>query len=121
MTTPSAYDPQKALLVAEPPRGPRWVHELRLDGFRMGVFIAREGRNRSVRIISRKGTDYTAAYPEVCSSALALPCQTVALDGEVVVLNERGLSDFQALQNRARVAAGSRISRSICSRSTVRT
>ena len=98
MTT-SLYDPQKALLVAEPPRGPRWVHELKLDGFRMGVFIAREGKRRVVRIVSRRGTDYTNAYPEVVASALALPCETAALDGEVVVLNERGLSDFQALQN----------------------
>jgi hypothetical protein len=30
MTTPSAYDLQKALLVSEPPRGPRWDVALRL-------------------------------------------------------------------------------------------
>ena len=75
------------------------MHELKLDGFRMGVFVMRHGRAKSVRIISRRGTDYTSAYPEVVASALALPCKSATLDGEVVVLNDRGLSDFQALQN----------------------
>ena len=41
MATLPPYDPQKAILVAEPPSGPRWIHELKLDGFRMGVFITR--------------------------------------------------------------------------------
>src|SRR5690349_15517369 len=102
MATPPTlpkYDPQKAVLVAEPPSGPRWIHELKLDGYRMGVFLERRGKSRDVRIVSRNGNDFTAAYPEVARSALALPCDTAALDGEVVVLNERGLSDFHALQN----------------------
>ena len=93
------YEPQKAILVAEPPTGPRWIHELKLDGYRMGVFIRREGRARAVRIISRNGNEYTAAYPEVVASALSLPCESATLDGEVVILNESGLSDFHALQS----------------------
>jgi ATP-dependent DNA ligase len=40
----SEYDPQKAVPVAEPPTGARWVHELKLDGFRMGVFVSGRGR-----------------------------------------------------------------------------
>jgi bifunctional non-homologous end joining protein LigD len=52
-----------------------------------------------VQIVSRNGNDFTAAYPEIVASALALPCRTATLDGEVVVLKDDGLSDFQALQN----------------------
>ena len=37
---PREYEPQKALLVADPPLGDRWLHELKLDGFRMGVLVA---------------------------------------------------------------------------------
>src|SRR5689334_17801727 len=98
MATLPAYDPQKAILVSEPPTGPRWVHELKLDGYRMGVFIRREGRARTVRIVSRNGNDYTARYAEVVRSALSLPCESATLDGEVVIRNERGLSDFHAFQ-----------------------
>ena len=92
------YDPQKALLVAEPPGGGRWVHELKLDGFRMGVFVAGRGKTRGVRIISRKGTDYTAEFPELVAAAMDLPARAALLDGEVVVLDEHGRSSFQLLQ-----------------------
>jgi bifunctional non-homologous end joining protein LigD len=93
-----AYDPQQALLVAEPPKGDRWVHEIKLDGFRMGVFVAGRGKTRGARIISRKGTDYTAEFPELVAAAVELPAREALLDGEVVVLDERGRSSFQLLQ-----------------------
>ena len=92
------YAPQQALLVAAPPTGGHWLHEIKLDGFRMGVFIAGRGKTRAVRIISRNGTDYTAAFPEIVEAAMELPASAAALDGEVVVLDERGRSSFQLLQ-----------------------
>ena len=92
------YDPQQALLVAEPPKGDRWVHEIKLDGYRMGVFVAGRGRTRGARIVSRKGTDYTAEFPEVVAAAMELPARAALLDGEVVVLDERGRSSFRLLQ-----------------------
>src|SRR4051812_3206128 len=88
------YDPQKALLVDRPPTGAQWVHELKLDGFRMGVLIAA----KRVRIISRRGTDYTKEFPEIVAAAKALRVTNAVLDGEVVVLDERGVSNFQRLQ-----------------------
>jgi bifunctional non-homologous end joining protein LigD len=92
------YDPQQAVLVAAPPKGDRWVHEIKLDGFRMGVFVAGRGKTRGARIISRKGTDYTAEFPEIVAAGLELPARAAVLDGEVVVLDERGRSSFQLLQ-----------------------
>jgi ATP-dependent DNA ligase len=84
------YDRQQALLVAEPPKGDRWVHEIKLDGFRMGVFVAGLGKTRGARILSRKGTDYTAEFAEIVAAAVELPVRDALLDGEVVVFDERG-------------------------------
>jgi hypothetical protein len=47
---PWDYEPQKAVLVAEPRTGNRWLHEIKLDGFRMGVLVGGRGRTREVRI-----------------------------------------------------------------------
>src|SRR5438874_332974 len=90
----SKYRPQKALLVAIPPAGDRWIHELKLDGFRMGVLIS----PGDVRIISRNGNDYTSQFPEVAEAARKLPVKQGVLDGEVVVLDKKGISRFQLLQ-----------------------
>src|SRR4051812_19664907 len=96
---PSDYDPQKALLVRDPPTGPRWIHELKLDGFRMAAVVTSRGTARTARLISRRGTEYTAEYPEIVAAVLKLSATTAVLDGEVVVLDEKGLTNFQRLQN----------------------
>ena len=95
---PWEYEPQKAVLVGEPPAGDQWLHEIKLDGFRMGVLVGGRGRTREAQIISRNGTDYTAAFPEIVEAAMELPATGAVLDGEVVVLDERGRSSFQLLQ-----------------------
>jgi bifunctional non-homologous end joining protein LigD len=88
------YRPQKALLVDRPPSGDRWIHELKLDGFRMGVLIT----PGDVRIISRNGNDYTNQFREIAEAARKLPVKEALLDGEVVVLDKKGISRFQLLQ-----------------------
>jgi bifunctional non-homologous end joining protein LigD len=93
MKTPG-YRPQKALLVGSAPQGDRWIHEIKLDGFRMGVLLAR-GR---VQIISRRGTDYTREFPEIVNAARKLPATKALLDGEIVVLDKHGVSRFELLQ-----------------------
>ena len=89
-----SYDPQKALLVDEPPTGAGWVHELKLDGFRMGVIID----GPSVRIVSRNGNEYTGDYPEIVEAARRIDVSNAVIDGEVVVLDEQGVSSFERLQ-----------------------
>src|SRR5215212_8317541 len=64
----------------------------------MGVVVAGRGKARRARIVSRTGTDYTAEFPEIAAAALKLRAKTATLDGEVVVLDERGRSSFQLLQ-----------------------
>lgn len=88
------YRPQKALLVGHAPAGNRWIHEIKLDGFRMGVFLDRG----KVLIISRRGTDYTREFPEIVNAARKLQAKQALLDGEIVVLDEHGVSRFELLQ-----------------------
>jgi bifunctional non-homologous end joining protein LigD len=96
------YQPQKALLVDRPPAGDRWIHELKLDGFRMGVFVDRG----NVRIISRRGTDYTTEFPEIVAAAKRLKTKSALIDGEIVVLDKSGVSRFQLLQQLGNSRAG---------------
>ena len=93
----TSYRPQLALLVDHPPSGPEWIHELKLDGYRIGIVIAR-GR---ARLISRNQADWTEDFPEIAGAAEQLGVRSAVIDGEVVVLNAEGVSDFLALQNRA--------------------
>ena len=88
------YRPQKALLVSTPPVGDRWIHEIKLDGFRMGVFLERS----QVRIISRRGNEYTREFPEIVNAAGKLKAKDALLDGEIVILDKEGISRFQLLQ-----------------------
>src|SRR3954462_6619285 len=96
------YQPQKALLVDSPPSGSRWIHEIKLDGFRMGVLI----KGSNVRIISRRGTEYTSEFPEIIEAARKLRTRDALLDGELVVLDKAGVSRFQLLQQLGNSRAG---------------
>jgi bifunctional non-homologous end joining protein LigD len=97
-----SYDPQKALLVDKPPAGKRWIHELKLDGYRMGVAV----HGKSVRIFSRRGNEYTDAYPEVAQAVRSLGLRDALIDGEVVVVDESGLTRFERLQRLGRDRSG---------------
>ena len=90
------YRAQLALLVDEPPQGAQWVHELKLDGYRLGVFVD-HGR---VDLISRRGTRWTSEFPPLVASAKTLAVKDALIDGEVVMLTDSGISSFEALQNR---------------------
>ena len=90
------YRAQLALLVSEPPSGPGWLHELKLDGYRIGVIIS----NGDVRLMSRRGNDWTAEFPELVRAAKSLRVKHALIDGEVVMLSESGISSFEALQKR---------------------
>ncbi len=73
---------------------PGWLYEIKWDGYRA---IA-ELQNNDVKLYSRNGNSFTAAYPVVVEQLAALQLHAV-LDGEIVVLNEDGKPDFQKLQH----------------------
>jgi bifunctional non-homologous end joining protein LigD len=77
------------------PRGAAWIHEIKYDGYRMLCKVA----DGSARMISRNRKDWTANFPTIASAAARLPLKSAWLDGEVVALDDKGRSSFQALQN----------------------
>ncbi|HZN55835.1 MAG TPA: DNA ligase D [Candidatus Polarisedimenticolaceae bacterium] len=91
----TSFTPQLATLSKEVPRGDDWLHEIKLDGYRMLAFVA-GGR---VRLMSRNGKDWSARFPTVMRAVAKLPLREGVLDGEVVALRPDGTSDFQVLQN----------------------
>ena len=91
---PPAYAPQLATLVSQAPEGNDWLHEVKYDGFRMGLVI--DGTR--VRLLSRNGHDWTTRFPDVIAAARALPVASAVLDGEVALLQRDGRTSFQSLQ-----------------------
>ncbi|MCF5540832.1 DNA polymerase ligase N-terminal domain-containing protein, partial [Pseudomonas syringae] len=91
---PDALSPQLATLVDAPPAG-EWLYEIKFDGYRMLTRI----QDDEVRLFTRNGNDWTDQLPELVKALKGLKLQDSWFDGEVVVLDEQGLPDFQGLQN----------------------
>jgi bifunctional non-homologous end joining protein LigD len=91
---PDRIEPCLAQLQSKPPVGDDWSYEVKWDGYRLAVHIERS----RVRIITRGGHDWTARFPTIAHDARELGLDSAILDGEAVVLDERGASDFGALQ-----------------------
>lgn len=92
---PERIEPCLAKLVAKPPKGDEWSYELKWDGYRLAVHVE-PGR---VRILTRGGHDWTHRFPGIGGEATSFAPSTMILDGEAVVLDEQGRSDFGCLQN----------------------
>src|ERR1700761_2370203 len=92
---PPFISPQLASEAPEPPPGEHWVHELKLDGYRIQAHIDKGGK---VRLYTRSGLDWTHRMAAVAGELGRLPVEGAILDGEVVVLEPNGQSSFAALQ-----------------------
>ena len=92
---PRTLEPQLATLVDAAPAHGEWDYEVKFDGYRI---LARIDGN-TIRLFSRNGRDWTAKLPRQARTLHALGLREAWLDGEVVVMGERGVPDFQALQN----------------------
>jgi bifunctional non-homologous end joining protein LigD len=91
---PEFIPPQLATLVKEPPRGDKWLHELKFDGYRMLCHF----NGGQVRFWSRNRKDWTHKFPQLGKAIKALPAKNVILDGEVVAMDAAGRTSFQRLQ-----------------------
>ena len=91
---PESIKPELATLVETIPDGD-WRYEIKFDGYRI---MARIDAG-DVRLLTRNGHDWTAKMPRQAEALASLALESAWLDGEVVVTNESGLPDFQALQN----------------------
>ena len=79
--------------VNEPPEGDDWIHEVKFDGYRTQLVIDKG----NVTAFSRRGLDWSDRYPGVIAAAKDLPVKSAILDGETVILDKDGVSDFSAL------------------------
>src|SRR5690554_6423866 len=92
---PDFLKPALATLVDRPPAGD-WRYEIKFDGYRI---LARK-QGREVRLYTRNGHDWTERLPlQAKAIAVLKGADDAWLDGEVVVLGDHDLPDFQALQN----------------------
>ena len=90
---PSFIPPCLAKLATSPPVGDVWVHEIKLDGYRLQALI----HDGVVRLLTRTGLDWTPRFGAIAASLAKLPLQSAILDGEAVVEDERGVSSFVRL------------------------
>ena len=96
--TPAGFiQPCRPTLVANPPGGPGWLHEVKHDGFRT---LARKQGER-VEVWSRFGTDFTARFSNIAETVRGLPAESALIDGEAVAFLPGGHSDFAALRTKS--------------------
>jgi bifunctional non-homologous end joining protein LigD len=92
---PAFIAPQLASEAPAPPVGAHWVHELKLDGYRIQAHIDKSGK---VKLFTRSGLEWTSRMPLIVRELGRLKVKGAVLDGEVVVLDADGQSSFAKLQ-----------------------
>ena len=91
---PHDFKPQLTDHRDSAPDGEAWLHEIKWDGYRLLADV----RDGVVALRSRNGLNWTDDFPEVVQAIEALPVTDLRLDGELVVLDAQGRSDFTGLQ-----------------------
>ncbi len=87
---------QLAKLVNKIPEGEDWLYEMKFDGYRITAFV----ENNSARLITRNGNDYQKRFSDIAFSLIDWAGgRAMVLDGEMVITDASGKTDFQALQN----------------------
>ncbi len=89
---PQFVSPQLCKTMSHAPSGDAWVHEVKLDGYRMQLRVQRG----KAALRTRKGLDWTDKFAAIAKAAAVLP--DAILDGEAVALGDHGETDFSALQ-----------------------
>lgn len=91
---PGFIEPVLAEQVDRVPRGDRWIHEIKYDGYRAQLHRA----NEDIRIFTRTGLDWTRQFAKVALDADLIDAKSVVIDGEIVAPGEDGKTDFATLQ-----------------------
>jgi len=94
---PKISQPMLATLTDEPFDDPKWLYEIKWDGYRAMTTIAADG---TTTMLSRNNKDLLAKFPELHDLAAAFKERPVIVDGELCVLDDEGRPSFQALQER---------------------
>jgi bifunctional non-homologous end joining protein LigD len=89
----SPYAPCIPTRGTEVPHHPDWLHEIKMDGFRLIV----ERSHDRVRLFTRNGHNWTSRYPLIVEAARRIKSKQFVIDGEAVLLGVDGISDFDGL------------------------
>src|SRR5262245_30224545 len=92
---PTFVEPSLASPCDRPPSGPKWIHEIKQDGYRIQARV--DGRN--VKLLTRKGLDWTERFQAIADAVRALGLPSALIDGEVVVQDAAGLTSLNQLQD----------------------
>ncbi|MPT23121.1 MAG: hypothetical protein E2577_09025, partial [Starkeya sp.] len=97
---PAFIEPQLATLVSKAPTGKSWIHEIKFDGYRLQARLDKNAKDKGrVKLLTRSGLDWTPRFGLALVAALeALPAKDALIDGELVVENSGGVSNFSLLQ-----------------------
>jgi bifunctional non-homologous end joining protein LigD len=94
---PSFIAPQLASMAKFPPHGGDWVHELKLDGYRIQARV-QSGKRAQVQLLTRTALDWTHRLRSIAEALSTLQISSALFDGEVVVLTGDGTTSFADLQ-----------------------
>ena len=86
--------PMEPALIDAAPDGDPWLHEIKYDGYRTQIVIA----DGAARAFTRRGHDWTGRYAPIVARAARLPCRSATLDGEMIVQDAQGRSDYAAFR-----------------------
>ena len=77
-----------------PARG-TWLHEFKHDGYRAQAHV----HAGKATVYTRNGYDWTARFRQIAEALKLLSGHDFVVDGEIVVVDEHGVSDFHLLQD----------------------
>ncbi len=72
----------------------KWLHEIKFDGYRTLAYL----EDKTARLVTRGGLDWTRRYGDLPEAFASLACRNAVIDGEIVVLDAKGISRFGLLQ-----------------------
>jgi bifunctional non-homologous end joining protein LigD len=102
---PGFVAPCLATLADKAPDSDNWVHEIKFDGYRVQARLERG----KVKLLTRKGLDWTKKFPTIAAAIAKLPANTALIDGELVAEGPDGVSSFSLLQQDLKAARHDRM------------
>jgi bifunctional non-homologous end joining protein LigD len=92
---PGFIEPALASAIDKVPGGERWIHEIKFDGYRVQLHLV----NDNIKVFTRRGNDWTKRFKKIAGDAYLINAGSAIIDGEVVVPDANGSTDFSVLQN----------------------